>query len=161
MLRLAAIARTEAEASHEQVKVYQPGREDHFLRRLRIANDLPAALRRDEVQVYFQPKISLPHGEVCGAEALVRWEHSDLGCLQPDDFGTGHSSLAQLRDIPLHELKIDKSFVVAMSESEHNETIVKTTISLAHSMNLHVVAEGVKLCVEYRRWAASKRRVTS
>ena len=43
-------------------------------------------MRRGEIQVWYQPKISLPDGNVCGAEALVRWEHSALGFLQPDDF---------------------------------------------------------------------------
>ncbi len=61
-----------------------------------------------------------------------------------DDFGTGHSSLAQLRNIPLHELKIDKSFVMGLCEDEQNEAIVRTTIELAHNMSLEVVAEGVE-----------------
>ncbi len=258
LLRFAAIARTEANAAHERVRVYQPGREDEFLRRLRIANDLPAALQRGEVQVWFQPKLSLPDGNVCGAEALVRWEHAELGFLQPDDFipaaeqsgtivlltrfviteavrecrgwqdaghdlqisvnlsardlqdeylpyhvmqilnehsldaknltleitessimrnirhaisvleclrdigikismddfGTGHSSLAQLRDIPLHELKIDKSFVTSMAQDEHNDSIVETTVNLAHSMHLCVVAEGVEDIETMRRITA-------
>jgi EAL domain-containing protein (putative c-di-GMP-specific phosphodiesterase class I) len=258
LLRFAAVARTEAEASHEGVRIYQPGREDEILRRLRIANDLPAALRRGDIKVWFQPKISLPEGTVCGAEALVRWEHSEFGFLQPDDFipaaeqsgtivvltryvieeavreccrweesghelqisvnlsardlqdeylpyhvmqilneqglpaerltleitensimenlqhaisileclrdigikismddfGTGHSSLAQLRNMPLHELKIDKSFVMSLVHDEHNDAIVSTTISLAHSMKLRVVAEGVEDIETMRRVAA-------
>ena len=248
LLRFASIARTEAEASNERIRVYQKGHEDEFLRRLRIVNDLPAALRRGDVQVWFQPKISLPDGKACGAEALVRWEHPELGFLSPDDFipaaeqsgtivvltrhviaqavrecrnwedaghnlqisinlsardlldeylpyhviqilkdndlpaerltlevtessimedlrrsiavlellrdigvqlsmddfGTGHSSLAQLRNIPLHELKVDKSFIMTLSENEHNDAIVRTTVELAHSMGLSVVAEGVE-----------------
>jgi diguanylate cyclase (GGDEF)-like protein len=258
LLRLAAIARTEAESSGDRVCVYRPGREDEFLRRLRIVNDLPAALRRDDVQVWFQPKVALPDGKVCGAEALVRWKHASLGFLQPDDFipaaeqsgmivaltrhvlakavrecrywdslghelqisvnlsardlrdeylpyhvlqilsehclpaqrltlevtessimenlvhavsileclrdigvklsmddfGTGHSSLAQLRNMPLHELKIDKSFVRHLSSDDRNEAIVKTTVSLAHSMKLQVVAEGVEDIDSMRRVAA-------
>jgi EAL domain-containing protein (putative c-di-GMP-specific phosphodiesterase class I) len=51
---------------------------------------------------------------------------------------------AQLRDIPLHELKIDKSFVMSLPESDQNEAIVRTTIRLAHSLELEVVAEGVE-----------------
>ena len=86
LLRFASIARTEAEASSERVRVYQQGREDEFLRRLKIVNDLPAALRRGDIETWFQPKISLPDGTVCGAEALVRWQHSELGFLSPDDF---------------------------------------------------------------------------
>lgn len=248
LLRFSSIARTEAETRKEHVRVYQQGREDDFLRRLKIVNDLPSALRRGDIQAWFQPKVLLPGGDVCGAEALVRWQHEELGFLSPDDFipaaeqsgmiveltryvisravrqcrrwedagqslqvsvnlsvrdlldeylpyhvmqilkehdmpanrltlevtessimedvrrsiavlemlkdigvrismddfGTGHSSLAQLRNIPLHELKIDKSFIMSLCEDGHNDAIVRTTIELAHSMGLNVVAEGVE-----------------
>jgi EAL domain-containing protein (putative c-di-GMP-specific phosphodiesterase class I) len=61
-----------------------------------------------------------------------------------DDFGTGHSSLAQIKNMPLHELKIDKSFIMTMMSDEQNKAIVRTTIELAHSMKLSVVAEGIE-----------------
>lgn len=258
LLRFASIARTEAEKSSERVRVYQAGRKDEFVRRLRIVNDLPSALRRGEIEVYLQPKVALPGGEACGAEALVRWQHPELGNLRPDDFipaaeqsgtivlltrhvlseavrhccalektghtlqisvnlatrdlldeylpyhvmqtlkdhrlpaerltlevtessimedvrrtvivlellrdlgakismddfGTGHSSLAQLRNIPLDELKIDKSFVMTLCEDAHNDAIVRTTIELAHGMGLSVVAEGVEDEAALRRIAA-------
>jgi EAL domain-containing protein (putative c-di-GMP-specific phosphodiesterase class I) len=218
------------------------------VRQLRIVNDLLSALQREEIQLHFQPKISLPDGTPCGAEALVRWRHPELGYLAPDefisaaeqagtilhltryvleravkycrewhdqnyelgiavnlsardlldeylpyfvlqilkeqnieaqrltleitensvmqnvnhavnvleclrdigvkisidDFGTGHSSLAQLRNIPLHELKIDRSFVSNILEEKQNEAIVRSTIDLAHNMGLEVCAEGVE-----------------
>jgi diguanylate cyclase (GGDEF)-like protein len=248
LIRNAAIARSEAEARREPVVVYEQGREDHYQRQLRIVNDLRGALTREELHVYFQPKVSLPDGVPTGAEALVRWDHPDLGWLPPDkfipaaeqagtivhvtryvlsqalqqcslwrsrghelqvsvnlsardlqdeylphyveqvlqenqidaqhltleitentvmedvqqavavlqslldtgvrismdDFGTGHSSLAQLKAIPLHELKIDKSFIISMLGDSQNQAIVKATIELAHNMDLRVVAEGVE-----------------
>ncbi len=61
-----------------------------------------------------------------------------------DDFGTGYSSLAQLKRLPVGELKIDKSFVLNLTPSSQDSVIVKSTIELAHSMNLEVVAEGVE-----------------
>jgi diguanylate cyclase (GGDEF)-like protein len=258
LLRYASIARTEAHAGNERVKVYETGREDEFVRRLRVVSDLRGALRREEIEVWFQPKVCLQEGEVCGAEALVRWHHPELGLLFPDefipaaeqagsvihltrfvlrktieqcrdwadkgfdlqlsvnlsvrdlmdeylpyhvlqmlkdnevkpeqltlevtessimedvaravlvleclrdigvrismdDFGTGHSSLAQLRNIPLHELKIDKSFVMTILEDAKNEAIVRTTIDLAHSLDLEVVAEGVEDEATIRRIAS-------
>ena len=258
LLRYASIARTDAENGEERVRVYEAGREEEFVRRLRVVNDLRGALRQGEVEVWYQPKICLKEGQICGAEALVRWQHPELGFLYPDefipaaeqagsiihltrfvlgqtvqqcrewadkgidlhmsvnlsvrdlldeylpyhilqllkdngvkpeqltleitessimedvgravlvleclreigvrismdDFGTGHSSLSQLRNIPLHELKIDKSFVMNVLDDAPNEAIVRTTIDLAHSLGLEVVAEGVEDEATMRRIAS-------
>jgi diguanylate cyclase (GGDEF)-like protein len=70
---------------------------------------------------------------------------SELGVgFSLDDFGTGYSSLAQLRRLPVHTLKIDRSFIMNMTESEEDANIVRSTIQLGHSLNLAVVAEGVE-----------------
>lgn len=61
-----------------------------------------------------------------------------------DDFGTGFSSLAYFRDLPVDEIKIDKSFVLSMLESEKDLAIVKAVIDLAHNFSMKVVAEGVE-----------------
>lgn len=60
-----------------------------------------------------------------------------------DDFGTGHSSLAYLAKLPVDTLKIDRSFIITMLEHPDTMTLVQTIISLAHSLKLKVVAEGV------------------
>jgi diguanylate cyclase (GGDEF)-like protein/PAS domain S-box-containing protein len=60
-----------------------------------------------------------------------------------DDFGTGYSSLAYLAKLPVQSLKIDRSFIVGMLAEAHTMTLVQTIISLAHSLKLRVVAEGV------------------
>lgn len=61
-----------------------------------------------------------------------------------DDFGTGHSSLAYLAKLPVHTLKIDQSFIRTMLDDPDKMSLVSTMISLAHSMHLKVVAEGVE-----------------
>ncbi len=63
--------------------------------------------------------------------------------LSIDDFGTGYSSLAYLKHLPIHEIKIDKSFVHAMLEQDADKIIVRSTIDLAHNMGHQVIAEGV------------------
>ncbi|MCJ7555579.1 MAG: EAL domain-containing protein [Gammaproteobacteria bacterium] len=248
LLRTAMIARSEARLGNESIAVYEPGREQYYLRQLRIVNDLRSAIHKDEFHVCYQPKVTLASGLVCGVEALVRWAHPEYGNLSPDefvpaaeeagtiqhltrfvlgraiedchkwqdaghelqvsvnisacdlldeylpyfvsqllkehqlpahrltlevtestvmrklekaifvleclrdigvriamdDFGTGQSSLAQLKNIPLQELKIDKSFIMTLCTDTQNQAIVRTTLQLAKNMNLEVVAEGVE-----------------
>lgn len=61
-----------------------------------------------------------------------------------DDFGTGHSSLSQLKSLPVHELKIDKSFVMRLVQGSDDDVIVRSTIEIGHNMGLRVIAEGVE-----------------
>jgi diguanylate cyclase (GGDEF)-like protein len=72
-------------------------------------------------------------------------ELRDLGLrLAVDDYGTGYSSLAYLQELAVDELKLDKSFVMRMTEDAGAAAIVRTTIDLAHSLGLTMVAEGVE-----------------
>jgi predicted signal transduction protein with EAL and GGDEF domain len=76
---------------------------------------------------------------------LVLNELAGMGIiLSIDDFGTGYSSLAYLRDLPVHELKIDRSFVQDMIHNPHNAAIVQLVVDLAHSLGLRTIAEGVE-----------------
>ncbi|MDP9430586.1 MAG: EAL domain-containing protein [Actinomycetota bacterium] len=64
--------------------------------------------------------------------------------LSIDDFGAGYTSLAQLKDLPVHQLKIDRSFVAPMTEDPGNALIVRSVVELGHNLGLTTVAEGVE-----------------
>jgi diguanylate cyclase (GGDEF)-like protein len=249
LLRRADIAMYSAKADRDGHRFYAHGQDRHSVSRLSMVGDFRRALEKDdEIVVHFHPIVDLGSGQVHGAEALVRWQHPELGLLQPaafleiveqtgligamttcvlqkaiaecaawhaagrdltmsvnlsvrnlhdpmlssqvaqmldrhrlppaalkleitesmilsdpqralatveslseigvrfavDDFGTGHSSLANLRRLPVHELKIDRSFVTPMLNEESDGVIVRSTIDLGHALGLKVVAEGVE-----------------
>lgn len=67
-----------------------------------------------------------------------------------DDFGTGYSSLAQFKQLPVDEIKIDKSFVIDLKAGSDDEAIVRSTIDLGHNLGVKVVAEGVETAEGWR-----------
>jgi EAL domain-containing protein (putative c-di-GMP-specific phosphodiesterase class I) len=70
---------------------------------------------------------------------------ADLGVhFSVDDFGTGYSSLQHLHQLPIERLKIDRSFIERVCESNGTRALVEAILSLAHSLGLQVVAEGVE-----------------
>ena len=248
LLRSADVAMYAAKEAHAGCKVYAAALDRHSVRRLSVLSDFRRALDADEIVVFYQPIMQMDGARVHGAEALVRWQHPDLGLLPPsdfmpiveqtgligpltrhvleravarcaawrqagqeltvsvnlsvrnlldpelaslisdlleiyrltpsaleleitesmlmsdpdrslvtlarlsqlgvglsvDDYGTGYSSLANLRRLPIDELKIDRSFVSPMLSDESDLIIVRSTINLGHDLGLTVVAEGVE-----------------
>lgn len=78
-----------------------------------------------------------------GLETLSRL--NEIGVyLFIDDFGTGYSSLSRLRDLPVHMLKIDKSFITSISENPQHARLIDAIIAMAHNLDIKVIAEGVE-----------------
>lgn len=86
LLKRAAVARSEARSTDIPILAYQPGNQERHARQLAILADLRRAARHDEFRLFLQPKIRLADGAICGAEALVRWQHPVFGFLTPDQF---------------------------------------------------------------------------
>jgi diguanylate cyclase (GGDEF)-like protein/PAS domain S-box-containing protein len=102
------------------------------------ASGLPSEL------LIFEITESMVMEDLCGAREIMK-RLCRLGVrLAIDDFGTGHSSLAYLRQFPVHEVKIDRTFVQGVAESSVDLAIVRAVIDLANAMGIASVAEGVE-----------------
>lgn len=254
LLRRADLAMYTAKSTHSGHFVYDGGEIIFDPRQAHTVQTLNDALGGDQLLLHFQPKVDLATGDVRGVEALVRWQHPDLGLLQPDDFlkrfeeaglmpaltgivlgkaldqaaawaakgrdltvavnlaapsiidsglpgqigamtsarglspsvlvleitedvlvadrerartvlttlrdlgvriavdnfGKGYSSLSYLRELPIDELKLDKSFILSMTDDSRATALVVSTIDLAHSLGLDMTAEGVESAGAYR-----------
>jgi diguanylate cyclase (GGDEF)-like protein len=102
------------------------------------ANGLPSDL------LIFEITETMVMEDLSGAREVMK-KLNRLGArLAIDDFGTGHSSLAYLKQFPVHEVKIDRAFIQGVAESQVDLAIVRAIIDLAHAMGISAVAEGVE-----------------
>jgi diguanylate cyclase (GGDEF)-like protein/PAS domain S-box-containing protein len=248
LIRNAEAALKNAKTTGDRLLFYAPYLSDRAAEALALENQLKRAIELEQFVLHYQPKVDMEARRLEGVEALIRWQHPDLGLVPPmkfiplleetgmiievgtwalrqasldrtlwrerrlnvpriavnvstvqlqrsdfvrtvatvlkmsgddsgldievteslimndpdgniaklravrdlgvriaiDDFGTGYSSLAYLTRLPAHTLKIDRSFVISMLDDPGAMTLVSTIISLAHSLKLQVVAEGVE-----------------
>ncbi|MCU1244569.1 MAG: hypothetical protein JWN02_479, partial [Acidobacteria bacterium] len=86
LMKRADIAMYDAKKNQSGAAIYESGRDEHSLRRLSLMMELRQAIAREELQLYFQPKIDVKSERVVHAEALVRWKHPRHGVMRPDEF---------------------------------------------------------------------------
>jgi diguanylate cyclase (GGDEF)-like protein len=86
LLRRADIAMYKAKENHSSFKLYEAEMDRYSVRRLTVLTDFRRALKSEEFVVHYQPIVDIRHGEVRGAEALVRWQHPEMGLVPPNDF---------------------------------------------------------------------------
>ncbi len=86
LLRWATIAMQDAAGTASNLQVYQRGRDDAQQRQIRLIRDLRHAPARAELQLHYQPKLDVADGQVRQAEALLRWQHPELGMISPGEF---------------------------------------------------------------------------
>jgi diguanylate cyclase (GGDEF)-like protein len=248
LLRHADVALYCAKASDASFQTYAEEYDEYSIDRLALAAQLRRGIERGELTVHYQPKAPLDGGATTAVEALVRWNHPQLGRIGPDgfiplaeqtgvikaltgrvlesaleqcmrwreeglnvavsvnvsarnlldhalpsiirelldrfqvpasalqleitesrivadlrrarkaldelrsmgvkiaidDFGTGFSSLLQLQQLPIDEIKIDRSFVTRMETNQSDAVLVRSIIELGRNLGLHVTAEGVE-----------------
>ena len=110
---------------------------DSVVRAIRSSGADPASLT---LEITESAIINSPEAAIGVLTAL-----RDVGVqLSIDDYGTGQSTLSYLKQLPVHELKIDRSFVTSICENENDLIMVRSTIQMAHELGLRVVAEGVE-----------------
>jgi diguanylate cyclase (GGDEF)-like protein len=248
LIRHADVAMYCAKGSDGAFQTYAAEDDEYSIDRLALAAQLRRGIERGELVVHYQPKVPLKGGATLGVEALVRWNHPQLGCIGPDgfiplaeqtgiikpltekvleaaleqskrwrlaghevtvsvnvstrslldhdlltvigmllarldlhasalqleitesrivadlpraraaleelramgvmiaidDFGTGYSSLSQLQQLPVDEIKIDRSFVTGMETDRQDAVLVRSIIDLGRNLGLRVTAEGVE-----------------
>ena len=86
LMKRADIAMYDAKKNHTAIALYEAGRDEHSLRRLSLLSELRQAVQRDELELHYQPNISIHTGRAAYAEALVRWRHPSHGLMMPDEF---------------------------------------------------------------------------
>lgn len=106
LLQRADLAVTKAKSAPDGIQLFSPGLESRSSRRLGLAGDLRRALAQAEVEVFYQPKVTLTDRRVIGVECLARWEHPAHGTVAPEDFvavAEHTGQLGQLTELVLEE----------------------------------------------------------
>jgi len=139
-----ACAATVARPSRERVSINLSGRQFHDPALLDTVGLALKASGLDASRLDFEITETVAMQDLERADVILKALHDRNIRLHMDDFGTGHSSLSNLRRLPLHAVKIDRSFVADLPGEKGARGIVTAIIAMAHHLGLEVIAEGVE-----------------
>jgi diguanylate cyclase (GGDEF)-like protein len=134
LLRCADVAMYAAKAGREGVHVYVPDPENGTGDRLRTMEELRTALETDELEVHLQPQVDLVHGDLVGAEALVRWRHPTRGLLSPAELLPAAEQAGLLR--PLTDQVLELALAAAAQWWPRRSVPVSVNLSAANVTDL-------------------------
>jgi len=86
LLRRVDIALNNAKNKKQELAIYEVGEDEKYLNQIRLVNDLKTAISKNQLTMFYQPKVDLKKKEVTQVEALIRWFHPELGFIRPDEF---------------------------------------------------------------------------
>ncbi len=139
-----ACAATVARRNNERVSINLSGRQFHDPALLDTVDIALKASGLDASRLDFEITETVAMQDLERADVILKALHGRGIRLHMDDFGTGHSSLSNLRRLPLHAVKIDRSFVADLPGEKGARGIVTAIIAMAHHLGLEVIAEGVE-----------------
>ena len=158
LMRHADVAMYQAKStSRDNLQFFTPELNERVMRRLQLENDLRHAVERDELVLYYQPRIHAKTGLLAGVESLVRWMHPQRGLVPPGDFIPIAEESGLIGSIGAwiigeacrqHQLWRRAGMgavpVQNMHSAPQNLAVTNTIIGLGHTLGLQVVAEGVE-----------------
>jgi EAL domain-containing protein (putative c-di-GMP-specific phosphodiesterase class I) len=152
-MQRADVAMYGAKLAHSGMALCDPTEDWNTADRLRLANELRQALDNGDLIVHYQPIARVSDGQITESGIMSDPDRM-IGVLNElvaagvqlaiDDFGTGYSSFSYLQQLPVSEVKIDKSFISPLGSNPSATSIVRSIIELGRNLNLAVIAEGVE-----------------
>ncbi|WP_372868039.1 sensor domain-containing protein [Planomicrobium okeanokoites] len=133
----------------ESICYYENEHDEYMMRNLRIANELTAALRREEIKVHLQPKVDMRTGKILSFEALARWNSPELGNIAPDVFIPAAEKNGKIRILEQNVLKQVMEWLKNRQEHNLNLQQVAVNISADHFFHHSFVPNLVDMTADY------------
>lgn len=133
----------------DSICYYENEHDEYMMRDLRIANELSAALRREEIKVHLQPKVDMRSGKILSFEALARWHSPELGNIAPDVFIPAAEKNGKIRMLEQNVLKQVLEWLQRRQQQKHGLLQVAINISADHFFHHSFVPNLVDMTEKY------------